>query len=124
MLAQLSDFRPDASSDTPLYMQFSEELSQRGFTAGSRWLQRDIGVASPQELLSLGLSPNMPVARLKRLRTADDVVMAIETTTIPAAYMPNPHSVTDSLYGYLEAIGAVPMRAFSDYYEFVAESRR
>ena len=150
---------------------FSEELRERGFTAGSRWLQRDIGVTSPVELLSLGLSPNMPVARLKRLRTADDVVMAIETSTIPVQYMPNPHSVTDSLYGYLEANGTVPMRALqhiravnaneeqarlanipagaamlhitrisylesgaavelthswcrSDYYEFVAESRR
>ncbi|MES2152739.1 MAG: GntR family transcriptional regulator [Pseudomonadota bacterium] len=244
MLERLSDFRPDADSVTPLYMQlanklsagitsgdwranealpsermlsdmldisrvtarkaidmlcergmltrrrgsgtyitpkleqplsrltsFSEELSQRGFTAGSRWLQREIGVAAPLELLSLGLSPNMPVVRLKRLRTADDVVMAIETTTIPASYMPDPHGVTDSLYGYLEARGAVPMRALqhiravnasgeqarlaglapgaamlhitrvsylesgaavelthsycrSDYYEFVAESRR
>jgi len=244
VLAQLSDFRPDPASDTPLYMQlanqlsdgiasgdwranealpservlsemltisrvtarkaidmlcergmltrkrgsgtyitpkleqplsrltsFSEELSQRGFTAGSRWIQRDIGIAAPLELLSLGLSPNMPVARLKRLRTADDVVMAIETTTIPALYMPNPNQVTDSLYGYLEANGTIPMRALqhiravnaneeqarlanipagaamlhitrvsyldngaavelthsycrSDYYEFVAESRR
>ncbi|WP_295990075.1 GntR family transcriptional regulator [Rugamonas sp.] len=244
MPAQLNDFKPDHASDTPLYMQlanqlsngiasgdwranealpservlsemltisrvtarkaidmlcergmltrkrgsgtyitpkleqplsrltsFSEELSQRGFTAGSRWLQRDIGIAAPLELLSLGLSPNTPVARLKRLRTADDVVMAIETTTIPALYMPNPHSVTDSLYGYLEANGTIPMRALqhiravnaneeqarlanipagaamlhitrvsyldngaavelthsycrSDYYEFVAESRR
>ncbi|ATQ74789.1 MULTISPECIES: GntR family transcriptional regulator [Massilia] len=244
MLAQLSDFKPDADSVTPLYMQlanklsagitsgdwranealpsermlsdmldisrvtarkaidmlcdrgmltrrrgsgtyitpkleqplsrltsFSEELSQRGFTAGSRWLEREIGVAAPLELLSLGLSPNMPVARLRRLRTADDVVMAIETTTIPAIHMPDPHGVTDSLYGYLEARGAIPMRALqhiravnanaeqarlaglapgaamlhitrvsyldsgaavelthsfcrSDYYEFVAESRR
>ena len=244
MLAQLSDFKPDAGSDTPLYMQlanklssgiisgdwranealpsermlsdmldisrvtarkaidmlcergmltrrrgsgtyitpkleqplsrltsFSEELSQRGFTAGSRWLEREIGIAAPLELLSLGLSPNMPVVRLKRLRTADDVVMAIETTTIPAVHMPDPHSVTDSLYGYLESRGAIPMRALqhiravnasaeqarlasvppgaamlhitrvsylesgaavelthsycrSDYYEFVAESRR
>lgn len=244
MLAQLSDFKPDADSLTPLYMQlanklssgitsgdwranealpsermlsdmldisrvtarkaidmlcergmltrrrgsgtyitpkleqplsrltsFSEELSQRGFTAGSRWLERDIGMAVPLELLSLGLSPNVPVARLKRLRTADDVVMAIETTTIPASYMPDPNGVTDSLYGYLEARGAVPVRALqhiravnasaeqarlaglppgaamlhitrvsylesgaavelthsycrSDYYEFVAESRR
>jgi GntR family transcriptional regulator len=150
---------------------FSEELSQRGFTAGSRWLERSVGVASPLELLSLGLSPNMPVVRLKRLRTADEVVMAIETSTIPALHMPDPNSVTDSLYGYLEARGAVPMRALqhiravnaspeqarlaglapgaamlhitrvsylesgaavelthsycrSDYYEFVAESRR
>ncbi len=244
MLSQLSDFRPDADSDTPLYMQlanklsdgiasgdwranealpservlseilnisrvtarkaidmlcargmltrrrgsgtyitpkleqplsrltsFSEELRQRGFTAGSRWLQREIGVAAPLELLSLGLSPNMPVARLKRLRTADDVVMAIETSTIPAMYMPDPGTVNGSLYGYLEATGNVPMRALqhirainanaeqarlaniapgtamlhitrvsylesgaavelthsfcrSDYYEFVAESRR
>ena len=244
MLAQLSDFKPDAESLTPLYMQlanklssgitsgdwranealpsermlsdmldisrvtarkaidmlcergmltrrrgsgtyitpkleqplsrltsFSEELNQRGFTAGSRWLERDIGIAAPLELLSLGLSPNMPVVRLKRLRTADDVVMAIETTTIPAIHMPDPNSVTDSLYGYLEARGAIPMRALqhiravnasaeqarlaglapgaamlhitrvsylesgaavelthsycrSDYYEFVAESRR
>jgi GntR family transcriptional regulator len=150
---------------------FSEELSQRGFTAGSRWLEREIGIAAPLELLSLGLSPNMPVVRLKRLRTADDVVMAIETTTIPSAHMPDPNGVTDSLYGYLESRGAIPMRALqhiravnasaeqarlaglppgaamlhitrvsylesgaavelthsycrSDYYEFVAESRR
>jgi GntR family transcriptional regulator len=150
---------------------FSEQLSQRGFSAGSRWLEREIGMASALELLSLGLSPNVPVARLKRLRTADDVVMAIETSTIPAVHMPDPHGVTDSLYGYLEARGAVPMRALqhiravnasaeqarlaglpagaamlhitrvsylesgaavelthsfcrSDYYEFVAESRR
>ena len=150
---------------------FSEELRQRGFTAGSRWLQRDIGAAAPLELLSLGLSPHMPVARLRRLRTADEVVMAIETTTIPLQYMPDPQQVNDSLYGYLEARGAIPMRALqhiravnasaeqarlaqikegeamlhitrvsyldngaavelthsycrSDYYEFVAESRR
>ena len=150
---------------------FSEELRQRGFTAGSRWLQRDIGTAAPLELLSLGLAPHMPVARLRRLRTADEVVMAIETTTIPLQYMPDPQQVNDSLYGYLEARGAIPMRALqhiravnasaeqarlaqikegeamlhitrvsyldngaavelthsycrSDYYEFVAESRR
>jgi GntR family transcriptional regulator len=150
---------------------FSEELHQRGFTAGSRWLQRDIGIAAPLELLSLGLSPNVPVARLKRLRTADDVVMAIETSTIPALYLPDPQRVSDSLYGYLESTGNIPARALqhiravnaspeqarladiepgdamlhitrvsyldngaavelthsfcrSDYYEFVAESRR
>ena len=90
---------------------FSEELSQRGFTAGSRWLERKLGIAAPLELLSLGLSPNVPVVRLKRLRTADDVVMAIETSTIPALHMPDPYGVTDSLYGYLESRGAIPMRA-------------
>jgi GntR family transcriptional regulator len=90
---------------------FSEELKQRGFTAGSRWLERAIGMATPLELLSLGVSLSMPVARLKRLRTADKVVMAIETSTIPIVYMPDPYGVTDSLYGYLEERGATPSRA-------------
>nr|WP_269106732.1 GntR family transcriptional regulator [Massilia sp. TS11] len=90
---------------------FSEELSQRGFAAGSRWLARELGAAAPFEVLALGLSPNAPVARLKRLRTADEVVMAIETSTIPALYMPDPQGVQDSLYGYLEAHGHVPVRA-------------
>lgn len=90
---------------------FSEELRQRGFRPGSQWLQRDTGVAAPEEILSLGLSPNTVVSRLKRLRTADDVVMAIESTTIPARYLPDPKAVTESLYGYLEAHGTVPMRA-------------
>ncbi len=90
---------------------FSEELRRRGFTAGSRWLQRSTGLAEPLESLSLGLSPNAPVARLKSLRTADDIVMAIQTSTIPALYLADPQRVTGSLYAYLEACGTLPMRA-------------
>lgn len=90
---------------------FSEELRQRGFKPGSQWLLRETGIAAPEEILSLGLSPNAMVSRLKRLRTADDVVMAIETSTIPASYLPDPKVITESLYGYLEAKGAIPMRA-------------
>lgn len=90
---------------------FSEELRQRGFTPGSQWLSRETGVAAADEILALGLSPNTPVARLKRLRTADNVVMAIESSTIPAQYLPSPKAVTDSLYGYLEAHGLMPVRA-------------
>ncbi len=184
MLAQLIDFKPDAESSTPLYLQlanklangihsglwqpdealpsermlsdtleisrvtarkaidmlcergmltrkhgsgtyitpkleqplsrltnFSEELRNRGFVPGSRWLSRETGIASPEEILSLGLSPNTVVSRLKRLRTADNVVMAIESSTIPAIYMPNPKLVNDSLYGYLESHNLSPTRA-------------
>ena len=90
---------------------FSEELRQRGFNPGSRWLSRDTGMANAEEVLSLGLSPNATVARLRRLRTADNVVMAIELSTLPAHYLPNPRLVGDSLYGYLEAHRLLPMRA-------------
>lgn len=90
---------------------FSEELRQRGFVPGSQWISRETGIAAPEEILSLGLSPNTMVARLKRLRTADNVVMAIESTTVPSQLLPNPKLVTDSLYGYLETLGAAPTRA-------------
>ncbi len=90
---------------------FSEELRHRGFSPGSRWLSRETGVATAEEILALGLSPNTMVSRLKRLRTADNVVMAIESTTIPAVYMPNPKLVTDSLYGFLESHNVMPVRA-------------
>jgi GntR family transcriptional regulator len=90
---------------------FSEELRQRGFAPGSQWLSRETGVASPEEILSLGLSPHTMVSRLKRLRTADNVVMAIESSTVPTEYLPNPKLVTDSLYGFLDANGGSPKRA-------------
>ena len=111
------------------------------------------------------------VSAMHLTRDGVDVVMAIETSAIPAIHLPDPYAVTESLYGYLEARGAVPVRALqhiravnasaeqarlagieegramlhitrvsylengapvelthsfcrSDYYEFVAESRR
>jgi GntR family transcriptional regulator len=90
---------------------FSEELRQRGFTPGSQWLLRESGIASAEEILALGLSPNTVVSRLKRLRTADNVVMAIESSTIPAQYLPDPKAVSDTLYGYLDSQNLLPARA-------------
>ena len=37
---------------------FSEQLQQRGYQPGSRWLSRAIVIASTDEQMSLGLSPN------------------------------------------------------------------
>ena len=90
---------------------FSEELRHRGFVPGSQWISRATGIANPEEILSLGLSPNATVSRLKRLRTADNVVMAIESSTLPTQYLANPKLVTDSLYDYLDTVGAAPIRA-------------
>ena len=90
---------------------FSDELRQRGFTPGSQWLKREIGVACAEEILALGLANGACVARLSRLRTADNVVMAIENSVIPAHYMPDPDQVGASLYGYLDAHDLLPVRA-------------
>ncbi|HEY9100743.1 GntR family transcriptional regulator [Chitinimonas sp.] len=90
---------------------FSEEIRSRGFAPASRWLSREIGIASQEEVLRLGLSPAATVARLKRLRMADDTVMAVETSTLPSRYLPDPGSVGDSLYAYLDGRGTPVTRA-------------
>jgi GntR family transcriptional regulator len=90
---------------------FSEQLMQRGYRPSSQWLKRAIVVAAADEQLSLGLSPHTRVARLERLRLADDVVMAYEVSVIPAAVLPRPESVGGSLYEHLGQSGHLPVRA-------------
>ncbi|MBZ2206323.1 GntR family transcriptional regulator [Massilia soli] len=90
---------------------FSEQLELRGYRAGSRWLKRAIAIAAADEQLSLGLPSNTRVARLERLRLADDIVMAYEVSVIPATVLPRPESVGDSLYAHLDKTGHMPVRA-------------
>lgn len=90
---------------------FSERLRAKGFVPGSRWLEREIALPSHEELIRLALSPRDQVTRLKRLRTADDTVMAIEMSTLPAALLPDPEAVGDSLYAFLDSIGRPVVRA-------------
>jgi GntR family transcriptional regulator len=90
---------------------FSEEIRSRGFTPASRWLSREVGIASQEEVLRLGLSPAANVARLRRLRMADEVVMAVETSVLPARYLAEPTKIGDSLYAWLDTHGASVVRA-------------
>jgi GntR family transcriptional regulator len=90
---------------------FSEQLQQRGHIPGSRWLKRAIVTPTPEEQLSLGLSPYSKVARLERLRLADDVVMAYEVSVLPQTVLNDPNAVGNSLYQYLDSIGQSPARA-------------
>lgn len=90
---------------------FSEQLEQRGYRPSSTWLRREIVLASADEQLALGLPHNSRVARLERLRLADEVAMAYEVTVIPATMLPRPQTVTGSLYAYLDRSGHLPVRA-------------
>ncbi|MCK0767972.1 GntR family transcriptional regulator [Chromohalobacter canadensis] len=90
---------------------FSELLTQRGFTPRSRWLSRQLGMPSTEEALRLGLRGGTQVARLKRLRLADDVVMAVEESCLPESILPEPEGVEQSLYATLEARGKTVERA-------------
>ena len=93
---------------------FSEELHRRGYKPGSKWLVRAISNATPEEQTGLGLSPKeraVKVARLERLRLADDIGMAYEATVLPQKVLPNPEAVEGSLYEYLDGTGQAPVRA-------------
>ncbi len=90
---------------------FTELLAQRGFTPSSRWLSRRIEMPTSEEAFRLGLRSNARVARLKRLRLADDVVMAVEQSCLPESVLAEPEAVETSLYKTLDERGQPIMRA-------------
>lgn len=90
---------------------FSEDMRSRGLNPGCVWISREISRPSPTEMMALGISGSAQVVRLRRLRTADAQPIAIETATLPARFVPDPQTVQASLYEYLEATGALPVRA-------------
>jgi GntR family transcriptional regulator len=51
------------------------------------------------------------VARLERLRLADDLVMAYEYSVLPDSIVTFPAAVSDSLYVFLKNSGHEPVRA-------------
>ncbi|HEX4331882.1 MAG TPA: GntR family transcriptional regulator [Usitatibacter sp.] len=90
---------------------FSEDMRSRGRTPHSEWLKRSEGAVSPEEALTLRLSPGAPVYRFHRLRFADDSPMCLEYATVSAEALPSVAAVDDSLYEALEAAGSRPVRA-------------
>jgi GntR family transcriptional regulator len=90
---------------------FSEDMRARGRTPRSVWLKRAVGTVTPEEALTMGLSPGTPVYRFNRIRFADDAPMAIEYCTILAAALSSLEAVDTSLYEALEASGHRPTRA-------------
>ena len=90
---------------------FSEDMRARGRTPRSIWLKRSVGAVTPEESLTLRLSPGTPVYRFHRLRFADDAPMALEYATVVATALPSLESVETSLYEALERSGNRPVRA-------------
>jgi GntR family transcriptional regulator len=94
-----------------LLTSFSEDMRARGRAPRSEWLKRASGTVTPEEALTLRLSPGTPVYRFNRLRFADDAPMSVEYATIVAACLPSIDAVEDSLYAALELAGNRPVRA-------------
>ena len=90
---------------------FSEDMAARGQVPRSEWLLRASGNVTPEESMTLGLSPGAPVYRFHRIRFADDLPMAIEYSTIPGFGLASADAVQDSLYKALNEAGSRPARA-------------
>lgn len=92
-------------------ISFTENIRLRGQTPSSEILDRGLFMPDRDEFLILGLTPSSRVARIKRLRFADGIPLAIETSTLPADVLPDPNAVGTSLYEVLRANGKAPVRA-------------
>jgi GntR family transcriptional regulator len=107
---------PKVEKSLSLLTSFSEDIRARGYTPGAVWIQRDIGVATPAEVMALGLSTGQEVCRLVRLRTADGEPLAIERSVLPRAFLRTPSQVKTSLYAVLQELGVAPVRAVQRLY--------
>src|SRR5688572_17078254 len=90
---------------------FTEDMISRGRVPHSVWVSRTEGAVTPEESLTLGLSPGSPVYRFHRIRYADGAPMALEYSTIAAFALPSVQAVETSLYAALEKSGHRPTRA-------------
>ncbi|HSN01843.1 MAG TPA: GntR family transcriptional regulator [Rudaea sp.] len=90
---------------------FTDDLRARGMKPRVRFLDRQVGTATPAEALALHLSPGARVVRLRRLRFAGDTPLALEDTSVPQAVLHDPGRVRQSLYDTLEKLGCRPVRA-------------
>jgi GntR family transcriptional regulator len=90
---------------------FSEDMRARGRKPRSVWLNKALGMVTPEEAMTLRSSPGTPVYRFNRIRIADDAPMSLEYATVLAASLPSLESVETSLYEALERNGNRPVRA-------------
>ncbi len=107
----VSEQVPRVEQSLSLLTSFTEDMARRGMSSTSTWLERGIFMPSPEEVVTLGLSSGDSVARISRLRLADDRPMALERASLPLDILPNPLEVTKSLYAVLEQAGNRPVRA-------------
>ena len=90
---------------------FTQYMRLRGITPGSQVISAGVFSPAPQEQVALGLGTGEHVSRIKRVRKADGVPMALEISAVPTDVLPDPAEVVASLYDLLREYGKVPERA-------------
>lgn len=99
-----------------LLRSFSEDMRERGLHPSSRILSTRLVPADAKLAHKLRLSPGAPLHEVRRLRLADRMPMALETTYLPAPRLPgfDPQALAEqSLYGLLARDYGIHMRQAS-----------
>ena len=107
----VSDAPPRVEQSLSRLTSFTEDMAARGRKVHSNWLVRESGLVTPEESLSLSLSPGSAVFRFHRIRYADNVAMALEYSSIAGQCLVSHEQVEDSLYEALRARKHNPVRA-------------
>lgn len=107
----VADSAPRVEQSLSRLTSFTEDMTRRGLDSSSEWLDRGIHTPSPEEVMTLALSAGEAVARISRLRRANERPMAIERASLPVDILPKPENVDASLYEVLERDGNRPVRA-------------
>jgi GntR family transcriptional regulator, N-acetylglucosamine utilization regulator len=102
---------------------FSTDMRNRGHQPGSIWLDRSIGLPTPEEAMTLALRIDQQVMRFARVRTADGESLAIERAVIPAQLLRSVKDVEDSLYAALDARNQRPVRGLQRLQASLATAR-
>ncbi|GAA4086462.1 GntR family transcriptional regulator [Nonomuraea soli] len=92
--------------EADLLTSFSEDMRARGMRPGARVLECSTESASPLLAARLGVAAGSPVLRLVRLRTADDLPMAVERTTLPMERYPGIDALDWTDRSLYEELGA------------------
>lgn len=97
-----------------IFRSFSEDMRSRGMQPGSRRYEARTRRAPRDVAARLGLKPGEEVHYIQRVRTADGIPMALESTNLPAARFPrlleSMHQ-DDSLYEVLTRLFDVKLEA-------------
>ena len=107
----VADGTPKVEQSLSRLTSFTEDMTRRGLDSSSEWLERGVHTPSPEEVMALALSSGEAVARISRLRRANDRPMAIERASLPIDILPKPQLVESSLYEVLERDGNRPVSA-------------
>ncbi|UII55426.1 GntR family transcriptional regulator [Cytobacillus spongiae] len=83
---------------------FTEDMLERGMKPSSKLISFEIIPADKQVAQALNLNENTPIYEIKRVRLADQLPMALETTFLPANLVKGltEDIINQSLYQYIE----------------------